>query len=134
MEELYSLSNKLLCNQNKIGFGREMQIESFSMCLMSSKRRSNAIIKINVNGLQVEGVNNVRSAVFNHFETHFQLSVCASLVMDNLNFKSISMGRGDLVKHFSLEEVGKTICDCDNFKSLGSDGINIGFIKRIGWS
>ena len=37
---------------------------------MSSKRRSNVIIKSNVNGLQVEGVNNVRSEMFNHFETH----------------------------------------------------------------
>lgn len=94
-----------------------------------------AIIKINVNGLQVEGVNNVTSAVYNHFETHFQSSTFVSIGVDNLNFKSISMvDMGDLVKHFSLKEVKKEICDCDNFKSIGSNGINIEFIKKTGWS
>ena len=55
--------------------------------------------------------------------------------MDNLNFKSISMvDRGDLVKPFSLEEVKKTICDCNSFKSLGLEVINIGFSEKLRWS
>lgn len=64
--------------------------------LMSSKGRSNAIIKININDLQVEGVNNVRNALFNHFETHFQSSVFVSLSVNNLNFKSNNMVVGGL--------------------------------------
>ena len=39
---------------------------------MSTKCRSNAII--NVNGSMVEGVDNIRAAVFNHFESHFRSS------------------------------------------------------------
>ena len=45
--------------------------------VISFRRRSNAIITINVNGIQVEGMDNVRGVMFNHFENHFQLCLLA---------------------------------------------------------
>ncbi|KEH19229.1 hypothetical protein MTR_8g445150 [Medicago truncatula] len=50
----------------------------------------------------------------------------------NLAFKTLSLvdGRG-LVKPFRFDEVKAAVWDCDNFKSLGPDGINFGFIKEF---
>lgn len=55
---------------------------------MSSRRQLNAIITINVNGSQVEGVDNVKSVVFNHFESNFKSGNIDHPRVKNLNFKS----------------------------------------------
>jgi len=44
----------------------------FKVGIISSRRQSDAIISLFVNGMQVEGVDGVRGEVFNHFATHFQ--------------------------------------------------------------
>jgi len=54
----------------------------------------------------MEGVENVRSVVFHHFESHFKAGNMNRPGVDNLNFKSLrGLNRGDLVKPFFLEEV-----------------------------
>lgn len=95
-------------------------------------RRSNVIISINVNGVQVEGVEGVWSAVFQHFKNHFKIALTFRLGMGNLSFKFISEVEGlDLIKPFSSEEIKETMWDYDNFKNPESDGINLGFIKNF---
>lgn len=99
---------------------------------MSFRRRSNVIISINVNGVQIEGVEGVRSAVFQHFKNHLKIAVTFRLRIGNLSFKSISEVEGlDLIKPFSSEEIKETMWDYDNFKNPESDGINLGFIKNF---
>jgi len=77
--------------------------------IMSSRRRSNVVISIHVNGVQVEGVG-VCNAIFQHFQTHFQSIVANRPVIDNLPFKSITRTEGlDLIKPFSLEEIEQAV-------------------------
>jgi len=42
--------------------------------VMSFRRRRNAIQMIQVNGVQVQGVQNIREAVFSHFSSHFKVT------------------------------------------------------------
>jgi len=68
---------------------------------MSSRKRSNSIISINVNGVQVEGVNDIREAVFLHFQNHFKEGDELCPGMSNLPFKSFSVLEGvNLIKPF----------------------------------
>lgn len=99
---------------------------------MSSRRMLNAIISISVSGVQVEGVNGVRSVVFDHFHNHFQPIALDRLGIYDFSFKSITMEEGSMLMLPFLEvEIKYAIWECDNFKSLGPDGINLGFIKDL---
>jgi hypothetical protein len=78
-----------------------MRTLSFFHNVMSSRRRKNAIQFILVDGVLVEGVANVRSAVFSHFSTHFQPRRVNRPSMENLHFRSLSCRQGSsLIKPF----------------------------------
>jgi hypothetical protein len=62
-------------------------------CIMSSRRLSNAVISINVNGVKAEGVNNIRESVFQHFQHHFA-SFEPRLGISNFPFKSLTAMKG----------------------------------------
>jgi len=98
--------------------------------VMSHWRRHNAINMVSVGGVNVEGVNNVRTTVFEHFSNHFKVNGEARPDVAGLHFRKLSFGEaGNLTKPFSVEEVRQTIWDCDGCKSPGPDGINFDFIK-----
>jgi len=85
-----------------------------------------------VNGTVVEGVQPVRQVVFMHFKNHFISQRVERPNVGNLQFKKLS--RADMsnsTKPFLVEEIKASVWDCDNFKSLGPDGINFGFIKNF---
>lgn len=70
----------------------------------------------------MEGVDDVRGAIFNHFVTQFKASDLSRPGIDNLNFNSLNLAQcGELMKPFSLEEVKNAVGDCDSFKSSGLD-------------
>jgi len=74
----------------------------------------------------------VRNAVFSHFSSHFQNRHEQRPTMEGLNFRKLSGREGvALLKPFSVEEVRAAIWECDNFKYLGPDGVNLGFIKDL---
>jgi len=79
----------------------------------------------------VEGVDNVCVAVFSHFSSHFKARREGRLIMDALQSPYLNHREGSLVKPFTLEEVKVAVWDCDNFKSLGPDGVSFGFIKEF---
>ena len=88
-----------------------------------------------VDGAQVEGVNHVRSAVFNHFSTHYKASSARRPGVGGLQFRQLSgVDAGSLILPFSQEEVKQAIWDCDSFKSPGPDGVSFGFLKELGYS
>lgn len=96
---------------------------------ISSRLRSNAIISIYVNGLQVDGV---RGLVYNHFTTHFQEGNNDRSGVENLNFNYLNRSQcAGLIKLFSLEEVKQMGWDSDSFKNSGLNGINFGFLKDL---
>lgn len=44
----------------------------FFLDMMLNRQRRNSIHLVHVDSVLVEGVQNIRSAVFNHFSTHFR--------------------------------------------------------------
>jgi len=97
---------------------------------MSSRRQVNDITTIRVGGVQVEGVSNVREAVFTHFEDHFKEVNINRPRATYLNFRTLSYREGAvLVKSFCSEVVKAKAWDCDSFKCPGPNGVNFGFIK-----
>ena len=97
---------------------------------MSSRRSRNAIPFIQVNGALVEGVENVRNAVFTHFRAQFQTTLIHRPSMEGLNFLILPDHEGvSLVRPFTMEEVKAAVWDVDSFKCPGPDGITFGFIK-----
>jgi len=97
---------------------------------MSNRRCHNAINLVSVDGVSVEGVQNIRAAVFGHYSTHFKSLGVDRPGVDGLHFRKLSYAKaGNLTKSFSLNEVKQKVLDCDNFKSPRLDDISFGFIK-----
>ena len=135
-EELFSLVriNYSMCwQQSRTQWLREGDANSkFFHGVMSNRWRRNSIPFFLVNGVLVEGVGNVRNAVYSHFSTHFQRRLAQRPSMDSLAFCSLSAGEGAaLTRPFSVDEVRIAVWDCENYKSPGPDGINFGFIKEF---
>lgn len=100
--------------------------------ILAARRRGNSIVKLDDNGSEVQGVENIRGVVFNHFKNHFRSVMVDRLGAENLNFNMIGMFEtSELVKPFSLEEVKQVVWDCDTFKSPWPDGINLGFLTEF---
>lgn len=85
---------------------------------MSNCRHRNNISMVHVDGVSVEGVQNIRTTVFNIFSTHFKNSAAARPGVETLSFRKLSYGEsGNLTKPFSIEEVKQAVWDCDSFKN-----------------
>jgi len=132
MEELFSfvrMNASISWQQSRMQWLREGDANSkIFHGIMSSRKRRNAIPFFLVNGVLVEGVDNVRGAVY----SHFQEDRVDRPTMEALNFRRLTHNEGiGLIKSFSVEEVKAAVWDCDNFKCPGPDGISLGFIKKI---
>jgi len=87
-----------------------------------------------VDGTQVEGVHNIRNAVFHHFSNHFKSVPIERPYVEDLSFAQLNnLEAWSLVQPFSSDEVKLVVWDCNNYKSLGPNGITFGFIKEF-WS
>jgi hypothetical protein len=109
-EELHSLSrihSSISWQQSRLNWLREGGSNfKFFHGTLSSRRRVNTISVINVGGVMIEGVSNVREAVFNHFADHFSAPVVERPRPLDLNFRLLSYREGaDLVKPFTLDEI-----------------------------
>jgi len=98
--------------------------------VMSNRRRRNTVNLVNVDVINIEGVKNIRTTVYEHFYHHFKSVGASRPQVDGLAFQKLTWGAaGNLIKHFYLEEVRRAIWDCDNYKSPRPDDITFGFIK-----
>jgi hypothetical protein len=109
-EDLFSLSriNNSICWQQlrALWFGEGDANTIFFHTTMSNRKRRNVVSSVLVNGVMVEGVDNVRATIHSHFSSHFQSRVEERPSMADLHFRSMSHAEGvGLVKPFSLEEV-----------------------------
>jgi hypothetical protein len=87
---------------------------------------------VSVNGVNVEGVQNIREAVYNHFSSHYKSSGTSRPSIDGLQFRQLSYTEaGSLTRLFTLEEVKQAVWDCDSYKSPGPDGVHFRFIKQF---
>lgn len=66
----------------------------FFHSIMSSRRRANDIYVFDVGGIQVEGVGNVRAAMFNYFSNRFNVPVMVRPRPVDLNFLMLSYREG----------------------------------------
>ncbi|XP_039683765.1 uncharacterized protein [Medicago truncatula] len=90
--------------------------------MMSSRQRRNAIHLVHVDGVLVEGVQNIHTAVYNHYSSHFRALDVLRPGVDGLNFRKLSYTQAaSLVQSFSLEEFKQAVWDCESFKSPGPD-------------
>lgn len=101
MDELYSLSKEILSlsklyssiqwKKSRLLWLKEGDSNSkFFHGILSSRRTSNAFIAITINKVHVEGVNGVRSSVFDHFHNHFQWLAVDYPNIEDLSFKTNS--------------------------------------------
>ena len=98
--------------------------------IMSSRKRSNSIISLTADGVQIEGVDQVRQTVFQHLRDHFLRCPHGRPDIGGLVFKSLSDTEGAaLIKPFLLEEIKAAIWECDSYKCPRPDEINLGFFK-----
>jgi hypothetical protein len=80
--------------------------------IMSSRKRSNSLVSLQVDGAPVEGVAEVRHLVFQHFKRHFQRTTQVRPDIGGLTFNSLTLADGDdLTKPFVLEEIKDAIWD-----------------------
>jgi len=78
----------------------------------------------------VEGVSEVRAAVFSYFQNHYQAHEINRPRVDDMIFRRLSVLEGNtLIYPFNETEVKAVVWDCDGYKSLGPNGIMMGFIK-----
>jgi hypothetical protein len=97
---------------------------------MSCRRLVNAIYTIDVGGVSVEDVSNVRMAVFNHFSNHYKATEVVHPRATDLHFRTLSIREwAAITKPFSMEELKNTVWDCDSYKCPSPDSGNFGFIK-----
>jgi len=93
-EDLFSLSRShtsICWQQSRALWLRERDANSKKIHgIMSSRRRGNAVTCFLVDGVLIEGVDNVRRAVFSHFSTHFQTSNVQRPSIEGLQFSSLS--------------------------------------------
>ncbi|GAU10444.1 hypothetical protein TSUD_420650, partial [Trifolium subterraneum] len=121
------LQASMLWQKSRVNWLKEGDANSkFFQGLMSSRRQSNTIISLQAGGRVVEGVEEVRWEVFQHFCNHFRKQTVTRPDMQGLNFKTISEDNSaELVKPFLLDEIKAAVWDCDSYKSPGPDGVNI---------
>jgi len=88
--ELHSLSRmhtSMNWQKARLNWVREGDANSkFFHNFMSLRKRRNSFHMVQVNGFQVEGVQNIHSSVLNHFTTHFQASTADRPGVQGLNF------------------------------------------------
>jgi hypothetical protein len=98
--ELHSLSrmhSSICWQQSLLNWIREGDANSkFFHGTMSSRRRANNISILDVDGVSVEGVDNVRTAVFNHFRTTSKPLPLYALGLWIFLFVSYLIGRGQI--------------------------------------
>ncbi|XP_058741364.1 uncharacterized protein LOC131613736 [Vicia villosa] len=114
-DELYKFSN-LNCSiqrqKSRIKWLKEGDANTkfFHGCI-NRRRRINEIVHLDINGKKVEKVDDMKKAIFDHFQQ--QLLARNSCSMDaNLNFHQISEAeKEELVKEFTVEEIRRAVWD-----------------------
>jgi len=136
IDNLHSLSrihSSMCWQQSRLTWLREGDANTkYFHGTMSSRRRVNTISSIVVGGTVVEGVSNVRQAVYTHFLNHFLAPSVERPSASDLNFRTLTYREGAaIIKLFTMEELKIAVWDCDSYKCPRPDGVNFGFIKEF---
>jgi hypothetical protein len=97
---------------------------------IKGRRRRNQIAMLKKGGEWIEGVNEIKETVKDHFSNHFKVDYINRPFLQGIDFNSLSAEDNDLLlAPFLEEEVKDTIWSCDGNKSPGPDGFNLNFFK-----
>ena len=100
----------------------------------TSRRSTNTIDKIVVQGNLIENPGDIREAITKHFVQHFNSPKAVRIKDWRCNIRSLSMNSStQLERSFSETEVWNAISRSEGNKASGSDGFNMHFFK-IYWS
>lgn len=127
------MKEQLRCQQSRIRWLKEGDNNSrfFHRCL-SRRKRSNFIQGILVGEELVCDVPGIRETVKEHFVNLFDKKPTVRLGLESIAFNRIGDDlNSKLIAPFTMEEIKKTVWDCDNDKSPGPDGVNFGFLKQF---
>ncbi|XP_058765902.1 uncharacterized protein LOC131639420 [Vicia villosa] len=99
--------------------------------MLKARNRRNAIVMIRTESGVIEGVEDVKTEIKNHFVSIFTEEKMQRPNLDNLEFKSLSdEDRLGLEEEFTREEIMEVVFECDGDRSPGPDGFNLAFIKK----
>ncbi|KAI5430636.1 hypothetical protein KIW84_035011 [Lathyrus oleraceus] len=121
------LRQKARCNWIRLG---DTNSKFFHSVMKGRFRRNNIASLITPRG-RLEGVEDIKSEIFNHFKSRFTEPMENRPTLDGLNFNVLSVEDRDLLEApFQVDEIKEIVwlSDCD--KSPGPDGFPLGFLKK----
>ncbi|KAI5403769.1 hypothetical protein KIW84_051070 [Lathyrus oleraceus] len=121
------LRQKARCNWIRLG---DTNSKFFHSVMKGRFRRNNIASLITSRG-RLEGVEDIKSEIFNHFKSHFTEPMENRPTLDGLNFNALSVEDRELLEaQFQVDEIKDIVwlSDCD--KSPGPDGFPLGFLKK----
>ncbi|KAI5415173.1 hypothetical protein KIW84_040576 [Lathyrus oleraceus] len=121
------LRQKARCNWIRLG---DTNSKFFHSVMKGRFRRNNIASLITSRG-RLEGVEDIKSEIFNHFKSRFTEPMENRPTLDGLNFNVLSVEDRDLLEApFQVDEIKEIVwlSDCD--KSPGPDGFPLGFLKK----
>ena len=106
----------------------------FFHLMASTRKRGNFIDNLSVHGVVIDSPRDLKTAIADHFEKHFQSRQAIKLKDWHYNLRSLNESSVRLLERpFSEEEVWNVIQRSDGNKAPGPDGFNMHFIKSH-WS
>ncbi|KAI5447832.1 hypothetical protein KIW84_015326 [Lathyrus oleraceus] len=121
------LHQKARCNWIRLGDSNS----KFFHSVMKGRFRRNNIVSLVTSRGRLEGVEEIKSEIFNHFKSRFTEPMEDRPTLDGLNFNVLSVEDRDLLEApFQVDEIKEIVwlSDCD--KSPGPDGFPLGFLKK----
>lgn len=133
-EQLHA-KESLLLQKSRTTWIREGDSNTrFFHASIKGRRRRNQITMLKKGEVWVEGVEEIKSLVQEHFTQHFTEEWPNKPFLQSIAFNSLTAEDNEiLLAAFTEEEVRDTVWSCDGNKSPGPDGFNLNFYK-VCWS
>lgn len=130
---LLKRKNNLLFQKSRLKWLKDGDANSkYFHNAMNWQRKRNEIQGLLVNQILIEGVEEVKQEIFNHFSSQFAENEWNRPVLDGIDFKQLSHSDSSaLTAPFTEEEIKLAVWGCGNGKSPGPDGFNFKFIKAF---
>ncbi|MCH80366.1 LINE-1 reverse transcriptase like, partial [Trifolium medium] len=101
---------------------------------IKSRRRRNQLVMLRRGDEWIQGVDNIKMEVKNHFEGNFTEEWDNRPFLHGIGFNELSEEDNYfLLQRFTKEEIKEVVWSCDGNKSPGPDGFNFNFLKEC-WS
>ena len=100
--------------------------------LMNSRRITNAVKGVLINGSWVDDPTTVKEEICRFFKNRFAEPEQLRPVLNGTRFNGLGQQQNELlVTHFHEEEIRSAVWECGSEKSPGPDGLNFKFIKQF---